>query len=115
MDRTAQAARAYAVSATHRSVREQEADVFRRANAALREGANAGPLSRIRALSDNGRLWTTLIDLLRDPQNPLPEALRATLISVGITVQREMQQDLPNFDFLIAVNENIAAGLAGDA
>ena len=113
MDRMSQATRAYAASAARRSLREQEADVFRRANAALREGASTGPLGRVRALADNGRLWTAVLDLLRDPENALPESLRANLISVGLTVQREMQQDAPNFDFLISINENIAAGLSG--
>jgi flagellar protein FlaF len=113
MDKIAQATRAYAASAAHRSLREQEAEVFRRANAALRESRGDGPLGRVRALADNGRLWTTVLDLVRDPDNSLPDGLRATIISVGKTVQREMQQDAPNFDFLISVNENIAAGLSG--
>jgi flagellar biosynthesis regulator FlaF len=112
MDKMSQATRAYAASAAHRSLREQEADVFRRANAGLREGAGTGPLGRVRALADNGRLWAAVLDLLRDPANPLPEALRANMISVGLTVQREMQQDTPSFDFLISVNENIAAALS---
>ena len=113
MDKIAQAARAYAASAAHRSLREQEADVFRRANAALRGGAGDGPLGRVRALADNSRLWTAVVNLLRDPKNPMPEPLRANIISVGLTVQREMQQESPNFEFLISINENIAAGLSG--
>jgi flagellar biosynthesis regulator FlaF len=113
MDKIAQARRAYAASAAHRSLREQEADVFRRANAALRGSAETGPLGRVRALADNNRLWTAVLDLLRDPENPMPEGLRANIISVGLTVQREMQQDAPNFEFLISINENIAAGLSG--
>ena len=113
MDKMAQAARAYAASAAHRTLREQEADVFRRANAALRHGIGTGPFGRVRALADNGRLWATVLDLLRDPANSLPEPLRATIISVGLSVQREMQQDAPNFEFLISVNENIAEGLSG--
>ncbi len=52
-------------------------------------------------------------DLMRDPDNALPEALRASIISVGRSVQREMDGDTPDFDFLISINENIAAGLAG--
>jgi flagellar biosynthesis regulator FlaF len=50
--------------------------------------------------------------LVSDPENALPDTLRASIISVGLAVQREMQRDSPNFDFLIAVNENIAAGLS---
>jgi flagellar biosynthesis regulator FlaF len=108
-----QATNAYAASAAHRSLREQDADIFRRANAALREGSGAGPLGRVRALADNGRLWRTVMDLMRDPGNPLPEPLRGAIVAIGHTVHREMNQPAPNFDFLISINENIAAGLSG--
>jgi flagellar biosynthesis regulator FlaF len=50
---------------------------------------------------------------MRNPENNLPESLRASIISVGLTVQREMDQEQPNFEFLISINENITAGLAG--
>ena len=53
-----------------------------------------------------------VIDLMQDPQNGLPPDLRASIVSVGMAVQREMQSDTPDFEFLIAVNEDIAAGLA---
>jgi len=49
---------------------------------------------------------------MRDPLNPLPAELRASIVSVGLAVQREMDNDSPDFDFLIEINENIAAGLA---
>ncbi|WP_264715313.1 flagellar biosynthesis regulator FlaF [Limobrevibacterium gyesilva] len=108
----ADATRAYAASSAHRSAREQEADVFRRANVALRQSATAGAATRARALADNGRLWTTLIDLTRDPQNQLPQAIRASIISVGLAVQREMQNETPDLEFLVNVNENLALGLS---
>lgn len=38
--------------------------------------------------------------------------LRASIISVGLAVQREMEVAVPDFDFLIGINENIAAGLS---
>ena len=109
------AVRAYAASSSHRSPRDQEAEVFRRAVAALRKGRGANPVIQVRALADNTRLWSTVIDLMQDPQNGLPEALRASIVSVGMAVQREMQRDAPDFDFLIEVNEDIAAGLSGQA
>ncbi len=108
-----QATRAYEAAATHRSQREQEADVFRRAIGALKAARNGNALQRVRALADNRRLWMTVHDLMRDPDNNLPPELRAAIVSVGITVQREMDLDMPNFDFLIAINENFAAGLSG--
>ena len=110
-----QATRAYEVAATHRTEREQEADVFRRAIGALKTARGADPLQRVRAIADNRRLWLTVSDLMSDPSNALPKELRAGIVSVGLAVQRGMDRDSPDFDFLIAVNENIAAGLAGRA
>jgi flagellar biosynthesis regulator FlaF len=108
------ARRAYAASSAHRSLREQEAEVFRRASAALRHGREGGPVVQVRALADNTRLWSTVVDLMRDPQNALPPPLRASIVSVGLAVQREMQSDSPDFDFLIGVNDDMAAGLSGN-
>ena len=110
-----QATRAYEAAATHRTDREQEADVFRRATGALKTARDADSLQRVRAIADNRRLWLTVTDLMRDSSNALPVELRAGIVSVGIAVQREMDLDAPDFDFLIAVNENIAAGLSGQA
>jgi flagellar biosynthesis regulator FlaF len=107
------AIQAYKTAARYRSQRDQEADVFRHATAALKGAKGAATIQRIRALADNRRLWMTVSDLLRDPTNALPEPLRASILSVGITVQREMEQETPDFDFLISINENMAAGLAG--
>jgi len=109
------AAQAYQASSAHRSLRAQEADVFRRAIGALRAAQNADPITRTRALADNRRLWMTVVDLVHDPANALPEDLRAAIASVGLSVQREMNRDAPDFAFLIAVNENIADGLGGTA
>ena len=107
------ATRAYEAAATHRSQRDQESDVFRRVIGALKGARNGNALQRVRALADNRRLWMTVHDLMRDPDNNLPSELRAAIISVGLTVQREMDSDTPNFGFLIAINENFADGLAG--
>jgi flagellar protein FlaF len=106
------ATRAYSTGSTYRSKRDQEADIFRRAAAALAIAHSAGPIQQVRALSDNRRLWMTVGDLMRDPTNALPQDLRASIISVGLTVQREMDNQSPDFSFLIAINESIAAGLA---
>ena len=109
-----QAARAYQTSADRRSLREQEADVFRRVVGALRRARTADDaMVQTRALSDNRRLWLAVTDLVRDPSNQLPVPLRASIISIGAAVQREMDGAEPDWDFLISVNENLAAGLAG--
>jgi flagellar biosynthesis regulator FlaF len=54
----------------------------------------------------------TVSDLMRDPGNALPHTLRASILSVGITVQRVMDAESPDFDFLAGINEDIAAGLS---
>lgn len=113
MQMTAYAARAYRASSGHRSLREQEADVFRRVNGALRSTRDADDMARVRALADNRRLWSAVVDLMRDPANGLPEALRAHIVSIGLAVQRDMDGAKPDWDFLIAINEQIAAGLCG--
>lgn len=104
------ATQAYAASTSRRSPRAQEADVFRYANAMLRRAESEA--AQARALADNRRLWTTVIDLMKDPSNALPMELRASIVSVGLSVQREMERSRPDLEFLIAVNEDIAAGLA---
>ena len=107
------AARAYAAAATHRNLREQEADVFRRANIALRQARGGGDIAHARAVADNERLWTLVLDLVRDPANGLPAPLLAAIASIGFVVQRELRATVPDLEFVAAMNENIAKGLAG--
>lgn len=107
------AARAYEAASGHRDLRSQEADVFRYAIGALKGARGGGSTQKARALADNRRLWITVTDLMRDPENALPQELRAQIVSVGLAVQREMARAEPDFDFLISINENIAAGLSG--
>ena len=108
-----QATRAYRAASAQRSPREQEADVFRRVTGGLRAAQHGMPLDQAKALADNSRLWMMVGDLLRDPDNALPASLRASIVSVGHALQREMRGVLPDFAFLIAVNEDITAGLSG--
>ena len=105
------ATRAYENASVQRSQRAQEADIFHRAIGALRMAGTGTPIDRVRALADNRRLWTSVADLMLDPSSTLPAPLRAQIVSVGLSVQREMDNDEPNFGFLISINENIAAGL----
>ncbi len=107
------ALRAYEAASRYRSQREQEADVFRRATSALKAARDAGLITRIRALADNRRLWMTIHDLMRDADNALPAGTKAGIISLGLTVQREMDQESPDFAFLISINETMTAGLTG--
>ncbi len=113
MTLTRQAARAYEAASQARNLRDQEADIFRRATAALRTARDAGPLPRARAIADNSRLWSLVTTLVHDPANQLPRMLRAQIASIGVTVQRELAAPDPDFDFVIGINEHIAAGLSG--
>ena len=113
MPNATHAIQAYKTASLYRSQRDQEADLFRTANAELKAARGAGPIQQIRALADNRRLWITILDLMRDPSNTLPQPLRASIISVGLAVQRDMEQESPDFEFLVSINENIAAGLSG--
>lgn len=107
------AARAYQARSADRSLREQEADVFRRATAALRQAQNGDDLDRMRAVADNRLLWNTLVMTLKDPDNSLPVALRSSIISVGMAVERELEAPKPDLRFVIGINEQITAGLIG--
>jgi len=108
------ASRAYAAATVNRTIREQEAEIFRLVIARLQAARREGITEQVRALADNRRLWTTVSDLLRDGDNSLPPETRAGLVSIGLTVQREMDADEPNFDFLITINKEIAEGLSGN-
>jgi len=106
------AANAYRAAIAHRSLRQQEADVFRHATGGLRLALGRDRLAVARAIADNRRLWHAVMDALRDPGNQLPDTMRAALLSIGHAVQKEMRAPEPDIAFLIDVNENIAAGLA---
>jgi flagellar biosynthesis activator protein FlaF len=112
MQTMTRAARAYHSATTHRSQREQEADVFRYTIGSLKSARDAGPIQRVRAIADNRRLWLTVADLMYAPGNGLPSELRASIVSVGLAVQREMDREKPNFDFLIEINQSMAEGLS---
>ena len=87
--------------------------MFLRVNAVLRGIRDGDALTMTKALADNSRLWSAVIDSMRDPANALPQGLRASIVSVGLTVQREHERDAPDVGFLIGVNEQLAAGLSG--
>jgi flagellar protein FlaF len=70
------------------------------------------------ALDKNRRLWTTLAQDCADPQNALPEKLRAQIISLAMWVSRHsssVMQEGDDLDPLIDVNRSIMQGLAPQA
>src|SRR5665213_3540056 len=59
----------------------------------LRTARDKGPRSRevIDALFYYRRLWSIFLDDLANPENELPEELRAGLISIGIWMVKEIE------------------------
>lgn len=107
------AGRAYAAAASVRTPREQEADVFRRVVGALRAGRDGDMLARVKALSDCRLLWSQVAILVADPDNALPDPLKAGIISIAGAVDRDISGEAPDMHFLIEVTENMALGLSG--
>ncbi len=107
------AMRAYGATRAAMDPRLQEADVFRRVTGTLRAAmaGDGAEMRRMRAIADNRRLWLAVESALSHPANALPDQLRANLISLGRAVRREMDAISPDLDFLIDVNEQVAAGL----
>jgi flagellar biosynthesis regulator FlaF len=107
--------RGYGATQRARSLREQEADVFRRVNFLLKAAINGNAIDRARAIADNRRLWLAIEAALINPDNLLPEATRVSVLRLGRGVQREMDTNEPDIDFLIDINEQMIAGLSGDS
>ncbi|MFN7307575.1 MAG: flagellar biosynthesis regulator FlaF [Alphaproteobacteria bacterium] len=108
------ATRRYGTIQQTRSLREQEADVFRRVNYGLKAALNGDAIERARAVADNRRLWMALEAAMTHPANQLPEALKGSILSLGRLIQREMQVKSPDILFLINMNDQMIAGLSGD-
>jgi flagellar biosynthesis regulator FlaF len=109
----AEVMRAYGATRAALDPREQEADIIRRVTGGLRAVQGCDGPALMRAVADNRRLWLAMEAALVHPANQLPAAMRAGLISLGRAEQREMERPEPDIAFLIEVNEQVAAGLAG--
>jgi flagellar protein FlaF len=98
-----------------------EARVFteaaRRLRQAFTDPASFGP-AQINALHDNRRLWTTAAIETASDANELPDALRASIISLAAFVDRHTSAVLREEaapDALIDLNTRIATGLSAGA
>lgn len=105
--------RAYGAASALRSQRDQDADIFDTVSGRLASIRDGNGASRTRAIADNRLLWNTVVTTCLDPRNPQERGLKASLVSVGKAVLREMEKPEPDFEFLLQVNGNIAAGLRG--
>ena len=106
--------RGYGATQRTRTLREQEADVFRRVNFGLKAALTSDQIDRARAIADNRRLWFAIEAALVNPENLLPEVTRIGIMRLGRGVQREMDNKEPDIAFLIEINDQMIAGLSGD-
>ena len=101
------------------STRDIEYRVFETVTAALEAAREPGGsfVQKIKALNDNRNLWQALAYDVADGGNPLPDDLRARLISLAIWVSREtdhaMRPGAQSYDptGMIDVNRSIMRGL----
>jgi len=102
---------------TPSGARERERQAIERSIDLLEAADKSGPRSReaIEAVLYVRRLWGVLIEDLADPENDLPQALRADLISIGLWIMREAEQirleKSSNFRGIIEVSSAIRDGL----
>ncbi len=100
------------------SPRDAEYRLFGQVTMALIEASELDKTElskRMEALHWNRQLWSVLATECADPENALPEALRAQIISLSMFVNRHtsaiMRGD-ETFKELIEVNRTIMQGLA---
>jgi flagellar biosynthesis activator protein FlaF len=98
-------------------MRARERGAMDRVIAMLRAARNKGENSReaIEATFYLRQLWAIFLDDLRNPENELPEQLRAGIVSIGIWMNKEIDRfcDGRTSDLtpIIEINEIIRDGL----
>jgi flagellar biosynthesis activator protein FlaF len=102
---------------SRQTLRARERAAMDRVIGMLRSAQEKGPQSRelIDALCYLRRLWVIFIDDLNDPNNELPDQLRAGIISIGIWMNKEIDRvrgGLTNdLTPMIEINQLIRDGL----
>jgi flagellar biosynthesis activator protein FlaF len=97
--------------------RQTERHVIERSITLMRKAQAAGQLSRewVDATFFVARLWATLLEDLSQPDNALPNELKASLVSIGIWILRKIedlrQGHATDFTPVIEVSETIRKGL----
>jgi flagellar protein FlaF len=108
-------------SARAESPRELEYRLFGQVTRALIDAAAADPLdvkTRMDALDWNRRLWSTLATDCANPENTLPNPVKAQIISLSLWVNRHtsaVMRRTEEFEPLIDLNRIIMQGLQGQA
>jgi flagellar protein FlaF len=79
---------------SRQTIRARERQAMDRVIVMLRTAQEKGPGSRerVEALFYLRRLWMIFLDDLNDPNNELPEQLRAGIISIGIWMMKEIDR-----------------------
>ena len=100
------------------SPREVEAMAFTKAAVILEEAKkHANNIDEYsKALRFNHLLWTIIQADLTDPENELPDEIKANVMSLSIFVDKQTTKTLrsatpADLDVLININRNLAAGL----
>ncbi|MFC6790895.1 flagellar biosynthesis regulator FlaF [Methylobacterium komagatae] len=97
--------------------RERERTAFDRALHLLRKAEAQGVdgPDRMAGIAFVQDLWNVLISDLLDPENTLPDALKADLVSIGTWIMREVGEAIAaperSLKALIEVNTSIRDGL----
>lgn len=105
------------VDESYASARHREKALLEKGVALLSNAREHGPKTTesFEATHFLRTLWSTLLFDLSNDENKLPVELRASLISVGLWVLRELDGidtgASENFDGLIQINQIIADGL----
>ncbi|HEY2104884.1 MAG TPA: flagellar biosynthesis regulator FlaF [Caulobacteraceae bacterium] len=100
------------------SPRDAEYRLFGQVTRALMDAAAAAPddlQTKINALDWNRRMWSTMAADCAQPENALPPALRAQIISLSMWVGRYSSQVMRGkepIDALIDINRIMMQGLA---
>ncbi len=118
------AAQAYGETAkTTENPREREAALLIKAAAdlqKLKDNTSSGREEVRRILNFNRKLWTVFVTSIAREDNPLPQDLKNNIGSLGVFVLGQTTEALikplpETLAPLISINQNIAAGLRGQA
>ena len=82
------------IEESRQTMRARERQAMDRVIAMLRASQEKGPQSRerVEALFYLRRLWMIFLNDLNDPNNELPDQLRAGIISIGIWMNKEIDR-----------------------
>jgi flagellar biosynthesis activator protein FlaF len=100
------------------NARDRERQALGHAIALLERAEEAGPRSReaVEAIYVTRNLWSILVEDLANPENALPDELRANLISIGLWIMKEAEAvrlgKSGSFQGMIEVTSMIRDGLA---